>query len=90
MVIPREGVERYVLMLMLVFCADIVIPREGVESEKMIIDALASDAVIPREGVESFSNIHHLTHVLDSIVIPREGVERYINIRSKIPIWIIQ
>ena len=70
-VIPREGVERLLLGLLLDLGNRLlVIPREGVERfglriEKIVIHETHS--VIPREGVESIYEYVEETKVLDEM-----------------------
>ena len=81
LVIPREGVERKLLIDYVHVSAVLVIPREGVESvvNYYITVRVGTHHVIPREGVESSILISHAIK-RQQLVIPREGVESNKNV----------
>ena len=56
-----------------------MIPREGVESDDVLVHDVCREhvPVIPREGVESVLLVPALEGVV--LVIPREGVESVVN-----------
>jgi len=77
-VIPREGVERYLIGSRLITIYCVVIPREGVESLSsrfLMVSRLRIRYVIPREGVESGNSRDFSRLFSIRLVIPREGVE---------------
>ena len=77
-VIPREGVERLNITTTEhdALLSDLVIPREGVESQKLLpIPECFISLVIPREGVERKLTEFNFGRQRVVIVIPREGVE---------------